>query len=230
MPSSRAATPGALIRSPSGSVTSVPRSLSAIPSVQRSSSDMILESDSEATPTPPSGKEATGEDAIRDDGAPSFKQRPLAETGSEPETKNRTTESHEKQVTQETPMPPVQDLSLTSPETKPNPFTASRIFLRPSGALPPLLRATAIPDVGHLSLYSPAVLDARNRGSAVGSPAPRQESPTRQNYIFSAAEIRTLVASRGSDEGSGPNKLVFSLDWGFMNGIIKWRNFKAGQG
>ena len=190
---------------------------------------MILESDTEATPAPWSDKGAADENTIHDGGLSSLECQPAPESCSEPHSENPSAEPCEKKVTEETPMPPVQDLSLVSPETKPNPFTASRLPLRPPGAPPPFVQATMIPDVGLLSLYPPAARRA-HIGSAVTSQVPRQESPTRQTYIFSAAEIRTLVASRGSDEGSGPNKLVFPLDWDFMNGITKWRNFKAGQG
>jgi len=127
-------------------------------------------------------------------------------------------------------MPLVQDPSLVSPGTKRNPFTEIRTFLQPQRGLPSLVRSTAISDVGRLSLHSPTVYDALTRDSAVTSHAPRQKSTMRKTYIFSATDIRTLVASRGSEEGSGPNKLAFYLDWSIMNGITKWRNFKSGQG
>lgn len=216
MQSSPAATPGALICGPLDPLKSMPWSLMT-PTIQRSSSDMILESDTEATPAPRSDKGVADEDAIYDNAVPPFEQHPVPESGPELQM-------------EATPMPPVQDLSLVSPETKPNPFAESMIFLRPPGALPPFVRATMIPDVGSLSLYPHSAYDIHTRSSTIASQAPCQEYPTQQTYVFSAADIRTLVASRGSDEGSGPNKLVFSLDWGFMNGITKWRNFKAGQG
>lgn len=221
MPTSRAATPGAPARCPSDTA---PRSLSVTHRMQRSSSDMILDSDNEVTPPPRLGKGA-GEDPIRGNDGPPPEQQPPAQITSEPQTGILEVEPHENQA-METLMPPVQDLSLASPETKPNPFTASKIFLHSPGALSPLVRSITIPDVGHLSLHSPAVHDAHSRDSTVAS----QWSPTQKTYIFSAADIRTLVAARGSDEGSGPNNLAFSLDWDLMNGITKWRNFKAGQG
>ena len=194
---------------------------------------MILEPDNEATPPPGSDKGVADENAIRDDGAQSSERNPPGDTASEPYTGTPIVELHEKQAIGEmvTSMPPAQGLSPASPGTKPNPFTESRMLLRPSDVLPSLVRSTVIPDVGRLSLYSPAVRDALNRSStALASQALRQESPTQKAYIFSATEIRTLVASRGSDEGSSPNKFVFYLDWGFMSGISKWRNFKSGQG
>lgn len=127
-------------------------------------------------------------------------------------------------------MSPAQDLPPVSPETKSNPFTASRIFLCSPVALPPPARATVVPDVGRIPLHPPTTHDTLGVCPTVTSQASQQESQTRKTYIFSPAEIRTLVASRGSDEGSGPNKLVFPLDWNFINGITKWRNYKAGQG
>ena len=117
----------------------------------------------------------------------------------------------------ETPIPPAQDLSLASSGTEVNPFTESRMFLHP-------------PDVGRPLSHSPVAYGAPGRGSTIVSQTPPPEPPTQKAYSFSAAEIRTLVASRGSDESSRPNKLVFYLEWGVMNRIIKWRNFKAGQG
>jgi len=224
MPTSGAATPGAPTRCPSGPAH---WSSSVTHKMQRSSSDMILESDNGAT-SPRPGKGA-GENTVRGDGLPSPEQQPPAQSASEPQTENPEVGSHENQV-METPVPPVQDLSLAPPETKQNPFTPSKIFLHSPRTLSPLVRSTITPDVGHLSLYSPAVHDARSRDSTVASQTPRQGSPTQKAYIFSAANIRTLVAARGSDEGSGPNNFVFCLDWDLMNGITKWRNFKAGQG
>lgn len=227
IPTPRAATPEVLTRGPSGPVTPAPQSLSATHGMQRSSSDMILDSDNETSPAPGLAKETPNENMAHDNHVPSSEQQPLAEPSLEPQTENPAAESP-RQVMEETPMPPVQGLSLVSPEMKSNPFTASKIFLCSSVA--PLVRATIVPDVGSLSLHSPLVHDTRDGYSTVASQASQQGSPTRKSYIFSPAEIRTLVASRGSDEGSGPNKLVFPLDWNSMNGITKWRNYKAGQG
>jgi hypothetical protein len=207
--------PGTPTHGSSSPATPIPGNLPAARNIQRSNSDMILESDDETTP--PSG-------ALHPE------QLPLAEPSSESQTANPVVEPYEKQVAEETPMPPVQDLSLASPETRPNPFAASGILLHTPHALPSFVRATGIPDVGRLSLHSPALHDGRSRAPMVASHASWEESPTQRAYIFSAAEIRTLVASRGSDEGSGPNKLTVNLDWGYVNGITKWRNFKAGQG
>ena len=190
---------------------------------------MILESDTETTPSPLSGKTAADMDAIHDDGMSSSEQRPPIRAIPEPQGETPEVGSHENQVA-EIPIPPVPNLSPASPQTKPNPFTASKIFIHPPGALPPHVRSTVLPDIACLSLHPFAVHDTRGRGSTVASQAPGQESPTQTIYVFSAAEIHTLVASRGSDEGSGPNNLAFHLDWGLMNGISKWRNFKAGQG
>ena len=215
-------------RSPFCPTTSDPWSLSVAHETRRSSSDMILESDNGATPPPSSEKEgAAGENTIHDNDTLFSERKPFAETTSELRAETPTAEFRENRVTEEAPMLPVQDLYLASPGMEPNPFTETRTFLCPRGLLPQPMRSAMIPDVGRLSLHSPTVYDAH---STVASQAPRQGSPTQKAYIFSAAEIRTLVASRGSDEGSSPNKLVFSLDWGFMNGITKWRNFKAGQG
>jgi hypothetical protein len=228
IPTSRAATLEISARDPSGPMTPVPLVTHGI---QRPGSDMI--SDNEATPPADSDKGAADEDMIHYGGAQSSEQNPPAETASEPQIETPTVAFHEKQAMgeTETPIHPAQDPSLTSLGTKPNPFTGSRMFLCPLDVLPSLVRSTVIPDVGRLSLHSPAVHDALSRGStALASQALRQESPTQKSYVFSAAEIRTLVASRGSDEGSGPNKLVFYLDWGLMGGISKWRNFRAGQG
>ena len=230
MSTSRAATPEVSARDPPGSITSMP---SVTRGIQQSDSDMILESGNEASPLPRSDKGAADENSIRDDSAQSSEQNPTAETTSKPQTETATAEFHEQQVMgeTETPMPLVQDLFPASLGSKPNPFTESRMFLRSSDVLPSLVRSTVIPDVGGLSLHPPAIPDALSRGStALASQTLRQEIPTQRAYIFSAAEVRTLVASRGSDEGSSPNKLVFYLDWGLMSGISKWRNFKAGQG
>ena len=228
MPTSRAATPEVLTLEPSGPITSMSWSLSVTPRIQRSSSDMILESDTEATPPPGSDKGVLGENTVLDVKPP--EREPPTEPTSEPQTEISTVDFHEKQMMGETPIPPVQDPSLASPRTKRNPFTESRTFLHPPCTLPPLVRSTAIPDVGRLSLHSPTVYDALNRDSTVASRIPRQKSSVQKTYIFSAAEIRTLVALRGSDEGSGLNKLEFYLDLGLMSGITKWRNFKSGQG
>ena len=188
---------------------------------------MIIESDDETAPSP---KGAVDESTVYDDDGPFSEQQSLAETGLELGVEIPAVEVHEEQGTDETPMPPVQDLSLVLPETKPNPFTACKNFLCSPPTSPPLVRTTVTPDVGCLSFRPPAFRDAHGEWSTITSQVGRQESPTRKAYIFSSAEIRTLVASRGSDEGAGPNKLVFSLDWKFINGIVKWRNFKAGQG
>ena len=214
-------------RSPFCPTTLDPWSLSVAHDTRQSSSDMILESDNGATPPPSSDKGAVDENTIHDSDALFSERKPLAETISELRAETPTVEFRENRVMEEAPMLPVQDPYLASPGMEPNLFTETRTFLCPRGLPPQPMRSTMIPDVGRLSLHSPTVYDAH---STVASQAPRQESPTQKAYIFSAAEIRTLVASRGSDEGSSPNKLVFSLDWGFMNGITKWRNFKAGQG
>jgi len=127
-------------------------------------------------------------------------------------------------------MPLAQGPSLASLGPKQNPFTEIRTFLHPRRAPPSLIRSTTIPDVGCLLLHSPIVYDALNRDSEVTPHAQRQKSSMRKTYIFSATEIRTLVASRGPEEGSSPRKLTFYLDLSIMNGITKWRNFKSGQG
>ena len=193
---------------------------------------MILEPNNETTPPLGSDKGAADDNVVRGDGAQSSEQNPPPGTTSEPQTGAPTVEFRGKQVVGETvaPMLPLQDLSPAPSGTKPNPFTKSRMLLRPSDVPPSLVRSTAIPDFGRLSLDPPAVHDVPSRGSTALASQLRQESQTQKAYVFSAAEIRTLVASRGSDEGSGPNKLVFYLDWGLMSGISKWRNFKAGQG
>jgi hypothetical protein len=152
---------------------------------------------------------------------PSFNQQPFVK----PQTEAIAVGSRETQVVGDTSMPPIEDLSLAPSEIKPNPFTASRISLQPLGVFPPLGRSTVIQDVEHLSLPAVTVDDARGSVSVATLQEPPQET-----YVFSAAEIRTLVASRGSDEDSCPNKFVFNLDWGLINGITRWRNFKAGQG
>jgi len=228
MLTSRAATPEVSARDPSGLTTSV---ASVTLRIQRSSSDMILEPNNETTPPLSSNKGAADDNGVRGDGAQSSEQNPPPGTTSEPQT-GAPTVDHGKQVVGETgtPMPPLQDPSPAPPGTKPNPFTESRMLLRPSDVPPSLVRSTAIPVFGRLSVDSPAVRDVLSRGSTALASQLRQESQTQKAYVFSAAEIRTLVASRGSDEGSGPNKLVFYLDWGLMSGISKWRNFKAGQG
>ena len=206
---SRASTPEVSTWGLSDSTTSVSRSLSVAHRIQRSSIDMIIEPD--GVTIPPSDERAVDQNTNQGDSTQSSEQEPSAETISDQ------TELREVQTMGETPIPPVQDLSLASPGTKVNPFTESRMFLHP-------------PDVGHLSHHPSVVYDAPGRGSMVVSQTPAQESPTQKVYSFSAAEIRTLVASRGSDESSHPNKLVFYLDWGVMNRITKWRNYKAGQG
>lgn len=227
-PTSRAATPRAMTHGPPDPVTPVPGSLLTTHSMQWSSSDMILESDNEATPPPLSDEGTADEGTIRGSGVPCY-ERPLTGTTPGPQMENPTVKSHEEQVTEEAPTPPVQDLSPVSPEAKPNPFMANRIFLHPSGVSSPLVRSTVVRDIGDLSL-SPTIGDSHSRGSTMALQTLRQEPTTQRSYTFSAAEIRTLVASRGSDEGSGPNKLVFYLDLGLMGGITRWRNFKAGQG
>jgi len=63
MSTSRAAIPEALTLEPSGSI---PSSLSVTHRIQRSSSDMILESDTEATPPSGSDKGVAGENKILD--------------------------------------------------------------------------------------------------------------------------------------------------------------------
>lgn len=225
----QAATPEVSARDPSGSIASV---TSATHGIQRPSSDTILEPDNEATPFPSSDNGTADENVVHDDGAQSSEQNPPAETTSEHQTETPTVEFHENQVMGETgtPVPSVRDLSSASPGTKPNPFTKTRIFLPPD-MFPSLVRSTVVPDVGRLSLHSPAVHDGPSKGStALALQVLLQEPSTQKAYVFSAAEIRTLVASRGSDEDSGPNNLEFYLDWGLMGGISKWRNFKAGQG
>lgn len=217
---SRASTPEASPRGTSGPVIPPPWSSSATRRMQQSSSNMIPEADNEAISPYISDKGAVDENTIHDDGAQPSEQDPPAETASEPRTETPAVEFHENQVMGETQVPSVQDPSLASPVTKPNPFTESRIFLRTPDAL---VRSTVIPDVRCLSFHSPTIHDALS--STIAS-----QTPAQKPYVFSAVEIRTLVASRGSDEGSGPNKLVFYLDRGLTNGISKWRNFKAGQG
>ena len=228
-PTPPVATPGLLTRSPSSSVSPVLRGLSATHGMQRSSSDMILDSDNETTPAP-SAKGTTDEGTVHGNYAPSSEQSPLAKPYLEQRTEDPAVESHEERMMEESPMPPAQDLLPVSHETKSNPFTASRISLCSPVSLSPPARATVVPDVGRLPHYPPTIHDTRGVCPTVAAQASRQESQTRKTYIFSPAEIRTLVASRGSDEGSGPNKLVFPLDWNFVNGITKWRNYKAGQG
>lgn len=224
---SQAATPEVSARDPSGSITSVP---SVTHGIQRPSGDTTLEPDNTATPPPSSDNGVADENVIHDDGAQSSEQNPPAETTSEPQAEIPTLDFHENRVVGETgtPVPSVRDPSSASPEMKQNPFTKSRIFLLPPDMFPSLVRSAVVPDLGRLSLHSPAVRDGPSQGST--TLALLRESTTQKTYVFSAAEIRTLVASRGSDEGSGPNKLVFYLDWGLMGGISKWRNFKAGQG
>ena len=209
MSTSRPVTPGA----PTATL-----SLSVTHRVQRSSSDMIIESEDEASPTSPLDNRAADEKTNDDNNPPSLEQQLFTEPQSG-------ALARKEQVIEETPMPPIQDLSLTSPEIRPNPFAACRIPLYPPGALPEFLRPTVIPDVGRLSLLAPAVGHPLNSVSTTAL-----QTPDQRTYVFSAADIHTLVASRGSDEDSGPNKLVFNLDWGSMNGITKWRNFKVGQG
>ena len=229
MSTSRAATPEAPTLEPPGPITSTLSSLSVTHRIQRSSSDMILESDTEVPPPSGSYKGVADENMILNDGAQQPKRKPRTEPTPEPQIVTPTGDFHEKQMVGETPMPLVRNSPLTS-LTKRNPFTESRTFLNPQYALPSLARSTAIPDVGSLSLHSPTVYGALNRDSAVTSHAPQEKSSMRKTYIFSATEIRTLVASRGSEEGFGPNKLGFYLDLSIMNGITKWRNFKSGQG
>jgi hypothetical protein len=127
-------------------------------------------------------------------------------------------------------MPPIQDLSIASPQVKPNPFSAFRVSLNPPATLHPSVQPALIADFGRPSLHPPAFGHTRIGASTAGLQVPQQETPMKKTYVFSAAEIRTLVATRGSDEGSGPHKLVFYLDWSVIKGITKWRNFKADQG
>lgn len=208
---SRAATPEAATCSPSGPTTPAPRSSWVTRGIQRTNSDMILGSDDETSPPSRSGKGAAGK-RQNCDSSPSG-QKPLAELQ---------TEILGKQMMDTETMPSIQGLSLSSPNVKSNPFAACMIPLQPPASF---LSSTVIPDVGHFSHHPPAV---RGGTSTMSSRVLPQGVP--RQYIFSAAEIRTLVASRGSDEDTGPNKLVFSLNWGVINGISKWRNFKAGQG
>ena len=209
MTTSRASTPEVSIWGLSDSLTSVSRSLSVTHRIQRSSIDMTIEPD--GVTIPPSDERAVDQNTNQGDGTQSSEQEPSVEIISDQ------AELREVRTMGESPIPPVQDLSLASPGTKVNPFTETRRFLHP-------------PDVGHLSPHSSVVYDAPDRGPTAVSQTPPQESPAQKVYSFSAAEIRTLVASRGSDESSHPNKLVFYLDWGVMNRITKWRNYKAGQG
>jgi hypothetical protein len=221
----RAATPGAVTSGPSGSTISAPRSLEVSHGLQRSNSDMILDSEDEASPPPQPDKGAADKRTDYNISFPPFKQQPFAI----PQTEAVARVTQERQVPEET-MPSIQDLSLAPPEVKPNPFTSFRILLHPPDALPPFVPSTTIPDLGHLSTRPSAVGHGPTNNPAADLQAPLQETPTHNTYTFSAAEIRTLVASRGSDEGSGPNKLEFFLDWDVLNGVVKWRNFKAGQG
>ena len=207
---SRAVTPGAATRGPSDSAIPV-----STRGIQRSSSDMILGSENEASPPPRRDVRAADKRTDGNSGLSSSGQQPLTES----QTETLGAESHGVQVTEET-MPPIQDLSLASPTIRPNPFTACRIPFHPRGPLLPSVPPTAIPDVGRFLLH-PLALDHTRGGTSTIGP--------QVQYIFSAAEVRTLVASRGSDECSGPNKLAFYLDWSVLSGVAKWRNFKAGQ-
>jgi hypothetical protein len=216
MSASRSPTPRVPTRESSARAKSVIRHR-----VQRSSSDMVLESEDQAPQTPQPDTGAADKKKNDDSNPLSLDQQPFTK----PQTRALATGSHEEQVIEDVPMPPIQNLSLTSPKIKPNPFTACRIPLYSPGALPGFVRSTVIPDVGPLSLDAPAF------GHPLGDVSTAVlQTPDHKTYVFSAAEIRTLVASRGSDEDSGPSKLVFNLDWGAMNRITKWRNFKAGQG
>jgi hypothetical protein len=222
---SRVVTPAAVTSGLPDPVSSLDRVLSVTHKIQRASSDMILDSDDEVTPlSRPDADKGPDEEAY-DNSPPPAEQQQL----SDPHGETLTAEPGENPLA-DTPMPPIQELSITSPETKPNPFTASKLLIHPPGSLPLLVGSTVITEVGCLSLNSPAVNNTRNGVSTTPLQAPQQEPPTQKTYVLSAAEIRTLVASRGSDEDSGPNKLVFYLDWDLMKDIIKWRNFKAGQG
>lgn len=209
---SQAATREAATHCPSDSATPIAKSSWVTHRIQRSSSDMVLSSENEASPPRPDEK-VVDKKTDQDNGLPSLKLQ----------TSTLAAESHEKKMTEET-MPPIQDLSLLSP--KPNPFTACRISFHHPGALLPFLTLTIIPDFGRLSCHPPVVGHTRSRSPTAGPQLPEIQ----KQYMFSAAEIHTLVASRGSDEESSSNKLVFYLDWTVMKGISKWRNFTAGQG
>ena len=221
---SPAVTPAAVASGPPNPVSSLNCGLPVTHGIQRSSSDMILDSEDEATPPPRPYADKRVDEEVYDNSPPPAEQQHL----SDPHTETLPAKLVEKPLA-DTPMPPIQELSIASPETKPNPFATSRLFIHPPGSLPLLVRSTVITDVGCLSLHSPTVHNTRN-GVSTPLQAPQQEPPVQKTYVLSAAEIRTLVASRGSDEDSGPNKLVFYLDWDLTKGIIKWRNFKAGQG
>ena len=211
MATSRASTPAVSTHGLSNSMTPVPRTPSMTHGIQRSSIDMIIEPDDGATPPPDSDERAVDQNTDQGDDTQTSEQEPsVGATSGQAELRDE-------QTMGETPIPPVQDLSLASPRMEVNPFTESRMFLHPL-------------DVGRLLPHSPVAYDVPSGGSIVVSQSPPQEPPTQKAYSFSAAEIRTLVASRGSDESSRPNKLVFYLDWGVMNRITKWRNFKADQG
>ena len=210
-------TPRAATRGPLDPATPTPRSLCIARRIQRSASDMVLESDDEASPPPRPDKGAAGRGTDCDDTPSLSEQQPFAE----PQTETLGVESHREQVTEET-MPPIHDLSLASPKFKPNPFTAFKMTLHPPGGRSPFVSSAAIPDFGRLPPHPPVST------STAGPQVLLQETPPQKTYVFSAAEIRTLVASRGSDGDSG--KLVFYLDWNVIKGITNWRNFKAGQG
>ena len=214
---SQTATPGVQRRGPSGPVTRATWSLPVAHKIQRSNSDMILESENETSPTPQPDRGVADTKANHDQSPPAPEQQLFTRLPTEaPAMEPCETEAAE------TSMPPIQDLSLASSDIKPNPFTMCNISLCPPA---PPVRSSAIPDVERRLICAPAV-DHTWGGAFTATP----QMPAKKPYIFSAAEIRTLVALRGSDEGFGPNKLVFNLDWGAMNGITKWRNFKAGQG
>lgn len=185
---------------------------------QRSSSDMILESETEASPSPWPDNGAANEKVNCDDSPRPSERQPLVESRAD-------TPAVGKLQVEEIPMPPIQCLSLASPEIKPNPFTACKAHLYSPSFLSRVALSIMTQEVGRISLHTPSIDYARGN-AFVGT----SRTPVNSTYAFSAAEIRTLVALRGSDEDCGQNKLVFNLDWGAMNGITKWRNFKAGQG
>ena len=218
-------TPRPATRGLPDSTISVPKSLWVPHGIQRSNSDMILDSEDEAPSPPRPDKEAADKRAIHNDSFPLSEQQSLTV----PRAETLAGVSHERQMPEET-MPSIQGLSLASPEFKANPFTAFRTPLHSPGALPPFVSSTVSPNLGRLSFCPPVAGHTLNSNFTADPQATPQETSIQQTYIFSAAEIRTLVASRGSDEGSGPNKLVFYLDWGVVNRIVRWRNFKAGQG
>ena len=209
-------TPTVATCGPPDSATSVPSSLWVTHGIQRSTSDMMLESENEASSSPQPDKRAAEKRTYHHGSLPSLEPPPPAEL----QTETLAADPHEGRVIEET-MPPIQDISLASPGAKPNPFATLRIPIHPTGPFPPFVRSPTHP---------PAASRASTSTPTPAPQVPLQETPKQRVYSFSAVEIRTLVAARGSDEGSGPNQLVFCLDWDIINGIVKWRSFKAGQG